>query len=188
MAVRGLHHRGGWIAARRNGRPRRGQGRRTQPRRPQSTPGGAAQSRPRGIRRGAPCRTGRAGHRSEPGRGKGEAPARPAYCLHPLADIEEEVIMSTKRLGVAVLLAAVTPLACGQAYPTKPVRAILPYAAGGLLEVTVRTIGQAFSEQVGQPLVIETRPGGNTFIGMQACKDAAPDGHTICITTAESLS
>jgi tripartite-type tricarboxylate transporter receptor subunit TctC len=88
----------------------------------------------------------------------------------------------------ALLLSALAPVAIAQAFPAKPVRAILPYAAGGLLEVTVRTIGQAFSEGVGQPLIVEPRPGGSTFIGMVACKDAAPDGYTICVTTGESLS
>ena len=89
----------------------------------------------------------------------------------------------------AVVLALVgTSTAMGQQFPSKPVHVILPFAAGGLLDGTVRTVATTMSQSMGQPVIVENRPGGSTFIGMQACAKAAPDGHTVCITTPDSLS
>jgi tripartite-type tricarboxylate transporter receptor subunit TctC len=89
-----------------------------------------------------------------------------------------------------VLLAAVpvaaTP-ASAQKYPSKPIHVILPFAVGGLLDATVRAIGQSLSQSVGQPVLVENKPGGGTFIGMEACARAAPDGYTICVSTPDSL-
>ena len=81
---------------------------------------------------------------------------------------------------------AATP-ASAQKFPSKPIHVILPFAVGGLLDATVRAIGQSLSQSVGQPVLVENKPGGGTFIGMEACAKAAPDGYTICVTTPDSL-
>jgi len=75
-----------------------------------------------------------------------------------------------------------------QAFPTKPIRVIVPFAAGGLVDTVARTIGAAVTESVGQPVVVETRPGGSSIIGMLACAKAPADGYTLCFTVADSLS
>ena len=91
----------------------------------------------------------------------------------------------------SVVLLAVVPIAAtpasAQKFPSKPIHVILPFAVGGLLDATVRAIGQSLSQSVGQPVLVENKPGGGTFIGMEACARAAPDGYTICVTTPDSL-
>ena len=94
-------------------------------------------------------------------------------------------------LSASVVLLAVVPIAAtpvsAQKFPSKPIHVILPFAVGGLLDATVRAIGQSLSQSVGQPVLVENKPGGGTFIGMEACARAASDGYTICITTPDSL-
>ena len=64
----------------------------------------------------------------------------------------------------------------------KPIRLIVPFAAGGGTDLLARLVGQKFSEQIGQPVVIDNRAGANTVIGTEAVARAAPDGFTIGIT------
>jgi tripartite-type tricarboxylate transporter receptor subunit TctC len=80
--------------------------------------------------------------------------------------------------GVLALPAA-TRLARGQAYPTRPVRWIVCFAAGGPNDIVARVIGQYLSDYLGQQFVIENRVGGGGNIGMQAALTSAPDGYTI---------
>ena len=83
------------------------------------------------------------------------------------------------RGAVTILIAWVTWLA-GQAiaetYPTRTIRLIVPYAPGGATDVVARMIGQRLSEALGQPVVVDNRPGGMENIGVRACTEAAPDG------------
>lgn len=89
---------------------------------------------------------------------------------------------ATRLLRSAAVACALT-LAAGAAhaenYPTKPVRVIVPYGPGGIADVTMRMVTQKMSEQLGQQFVIENRPGAGGVVGMQAAKDAAPDGYTL---------
>ncbi len=64
-------------------------------------------------------------------------------------------------------------------YPAKPIRFIVPYAAGGTTDLVARTVGQRVAEKLGQPVVIENRPGAGGNIGMEAVAKAAPDGYAI---------
>jgi len=97
----------------------------------------------------------------------------------------------TRSILASVVLLAVVPITAtpvsAQKFPTKPIHVILPFAVGGLLDATVRAIGQSLSQSVGQPVLVENKPGGGTFIGMEACARAAPDGYTICVSTPDSL-
>lgn len=78
--------------------------------------------------------------------------------------------------------------ATAQTFPSKPIRMIIPYVPGGAVDASARAVGQAVSESVGQPVLIENRPGASSIIGMQACAKSPPDGYTICLTVADSLS
>lgn len=69
-----------------------------------------------------------------------------------------------------------------QSYPVKPVRVVRPHPAGASGDIQARGIGQALSQQYGQPFVIENRVGGDGIIGAEACAKAPADGHTICST------
>lgn len=88
-----------------------------------------------------------------------------------------------KSLISAALLAL--PLALGasaasaQAYPSKPIRWLVPYPAGGGADFLARTIGQQLSTQIGQPVVIENKPGGNTAIAASEVARAPADGYTV---------
>lgn len=75
-----------------------------------------------------------------------------------------------------------------QAYPTKTIRVIVPYSAGGTLDLVARTYAESVSKSFGQPLVIDNKAGGNTFIGMQDCARSQPDGYTLCIVNSDALS
>lgn len=64
-------------------------------------------------------------------------------------------------------------------YPTKPIRFISPYAAGGSTTAMARVVGQKLTESWGQNVIIDNRPGGNTIIGTETLAKSPPDGYTI---------
>jgi tripartite-type tricarboxylate transporter receptor subunit TctC len=86
----------------------------------------------------------------------------------------------------AAALPAVSRLAWAQAYPARPVRLIAPFAPGGASDILARLIGQWLSERLGQPFVIENRPGAGSNIGTEAVVHAAPDGYTLGLFGAPS--
>ena len=89
--------------------------------------------------------------------------------------------MCTFRSILIVLLMA--PLAAlGQAYPSKPVRMVVPFAAGGMMDTVGRAMGNRLSEALGQPVVIDNRGGGGGTIGADVVAKAAPDGYTVVLT------
>jgi tripartite-type tricarboxylate transporter receptor subunit TctC len=74
--------------------------------------------------------------------------------------------------------------ASAQTYPTKPVRVVVGFPAGGPADILARLMGQWFSEQLGQPFVIENRPGAGTNIGTEVVVRAPPDGYTLLWVTS----
>jgi tripartite-type tricarboxylate transporter receptor subunit TctC len=92
-----------------------------------------------------------------------------------------------KRLCCALALTLAPTLALAQAYPTRPITMIVPFAPGGPADVLGRLVGQKMAEDLGQPVVIENRPGANTIIGAQAVAKAKPDGYTLLLAIDGSL-
>ena len=72
-------------------------------------------------------------------------------------------------------------------FPNRPIRIIVPFPAGGPSDIVARLIGHTMSQDWGQPVVIENRPGGNTIIGAQAAAKAAPDGYTLFMAIDSTL-
>ncbi|HVD75726.1 MAG TPA: tripartite tricarboxylate transporter substrate-binding protein [Xanthobacteraceae bacterium] len=72
-------------------------------------------------------------------------------------------------------------------FPNRPIRMIVPFPAGGPSDIVARLIGQKMSEDWGQPVVVENRPGGNTIIGAQAAAKATPDGYTLFMAIDSTL-
>jgi tripartite-type tricarboxylate transporter receptor subunit TctC len=82
---------------------------------------------------------------------------------------------------LAATLALFSTLAFGQAFPSKPVRLIVPAAAGGTVDILARALSSPLSEGLAQPVLVENRPGSGTNIGMEAVVRSDPDGHTILV-------
>ncbi len=84
------------------------------------------------------------------------------------------------------ILAAALALACtgalAQAFPDKPVKVVIPYAPGGGTDNLLRTIAPSVGAALGQQIVIDNRPGGNTFIGTEQVVKSPPDGYTVMAT------
>ena len=80
-------------------------------------------------------------------------------------------------IAIAITLAAASALA--QAYPARPVKFIIPFPPGGTLDTLGRAVAQKLSEQLGQPFIVENKPGGNGTIGADAVSRAKADGYTL---------
>src|SRR5437870_8803869 len=96
-----------------------------------------------------------------------------------------------------ILLAAVAAIGIGsvtasaalaQAYPTRAIRIIVTFLAGGTVDIVARQIGQQLSTLLGQPVVIDNRPGGGTTIGLKAVATSEPDGYTLLLGSTGSLT
>lgn len=95
------------------------------------------------------------------------------------------------RILAALLLALQASAALAQsasAYPNKPIRLVVPFPPSGAAELGARIFAQPLGQQLGQPVVIETRPGADGIIASEAVKQAAPDGYTLYYGTATGLS
>jgi len=87
--------------------------------------------------------------------------------------------MQQKLLTIVFTATLVAIPAAAQNYPTKPVRVIVPYAAGGNTDITARAVGSKLAEILGQQIVVENRPGAGTNIGTELVVRAKPDGYTL---------
>jgi tripartite-type tricarboxylate transporter receptor subunit TctC len=95
----------------------------------------------------------------------------------------------TARLAAfAATLALASTAAFAQQYPAKPVRIIVPFPPGGSADLVARTVGQKFTENTKQAVVVENRPGADTIIAMQAVKSAPADGYTVGYAIGSALT
>jgi tripartite-type tricarboxylate transporter receptor subunit TctC len=88
----------------------------------------------------------------------------------------------------AVLLTCCPALLQAQSYPSRPVRWIVPYAPGGNTDMIARVVGARLSDGLGQPVLVENRPGAATLLGSEFVARSAPDGYTILLATSTTLA
>src|SRR5262245_30183151 len=100
----------------------------------------------------------------------------------------EETMIGRFAPALAALGLLLAGPAVAQSYPTKPVRVIVPYVAGGAADIFGRTIAQKLSEAFRQQFVVENRGGANGGLGTDAVAKAAPDGYTLLITASGPIT
>src|SRR5690242_14635708 len=101
--------------------------------------------------------------------------------LRPIKDVVAGLMRDTVPIvcALSLALAMASSPARADAYPSKPVRIIVPYGPGGIADVTMRMVAQNLSQHLGQQFIIENRPGAGGIVGMQSAKDAPADGYTM---------
>jgi tripartite-type tricarboxylate transporter receptor subunit TctC len=96
-----------------------------------------------------------------------------------------------KIIGTTAAIAAITCLPMlvqAQAYPTKPVRIIVSHSAGGPPDIATRGLAPVLSQSLGQPVIVENRDGANGVVGAEAVAKSTPDGHTLMVTSAFTVT
>ena len=100
--------------------------------------------------------------------------------------------MSTRRhfLNLSLLGAAAlaVPYAQAQSYPSKPIRIVVPFGPGGATDVVARTVADKLSARLGQPVIVDNKPGASTMIGADAVAKAAPDGYTLMVSGSSTYT
>jgi tripartite-type tricarboxylate transporter receptor subunit TctC len=94
-----------------------------------------------------------------------------------------------KFLGVVAgtaVLSGISRIARAQVYPTRPIHLIVPFTPGGTTDIVARLVGQWLSERLGQPIVVENRPGAGTNVGTEVVVKAAPDGYTLLVASVSA--
>jgi len=87
-------------------------------------------------------------------------------------------------LAVVTALTLVSTIAHAQVYPTRPIRVIVPQSAGGSTDLVARAVGQRISDALGQPVVVDNRPGAGSINGTDLAAKATPDGYTLLVVAA----
>jgi len=90
------------------------------------------------------------------------------------------IVVGVLMLGTVVVAQSA---AVAQPYPNRPIRIVVPYPAGGAVDIVARTVGQPLAEALKQPVIVDNRPGASANIGMEAVAKAAPDGYVLLMAS-----
>ena len=99
--------------------------------------------------------------------------------IHPL-----HLLRSLTRAFIAFVALSLTAAVAAQTFPSKPIRIIVPNAAGGAADITARTVGQKLAEAFGQPVIIENKPSAGGIIAAEQVAKSDPDGHTMLLVSS----
>jgi tripartite-type tricarboxylate transporter receptor subunit TctC len=89
---------------------------------------------------------------------------------------------------LSVLLLAAWAAAASAEYPEKPIRLVVPQAAGSNTDIVARALGAELNTQLGQPVIVDNRPGGALMLGLEVTAKSAPDGYTLCMSPIGALA
>lgn len=92
------------------------------------------------------------------------------------------------RFAGFLVLAAFAAMSHAQNFPNRPIRVVVPQPPGGGFDTVARTLSEPFSAQLGQPVIVENRPGGGTIVGTETVSKAAPDGYTLLLGASANLA
>jgi tripartite-type tricarboxylate transporter receptor subunit TctC len=96
-------------------------------------------------------------------------------------------MLSARGAGVALMIAFAAPAPAAEPYPTKPIRLIVPIAPGGGLDIIARAVGPTLTDNLGETIVVDNRPGASGAIAVELAKLAAADGYTILMISATQV-
>lgn len=95
---------------------------------------------------------------------------------------ENKTMQIVRPMLAACVLALAAPPAVAQTYPAKPIKVLVGYSPGGAVDIVARTVGQKLSSAIGQPIVVENKPGAGTNIAVQTLIESPPDGYTLMLS------
>lgn len=100
--------------------------------------------------------------------------------IHTICQSKRAIVKTLLVSAACAMGALALPsISLAQSYPTKPIRVLVPFAPGGVVDITARLLTQKMTERLGWNFVVENRPGGNGFIAVSAAAKSAPDGYTL---------
>src|ERR671934_2389001 len=92
------------------------------------------------------------------------------------------------RAAALLAIAAMAPALAQAPFPSKPLHIIVPFPPGGAVDPLVRALASGLTERIGEPVIVENRPGATGTIGMNACAKSPPDGYTVCFVTSDGMT
>jgi tripartite-type tricarboxylate transporter receptor subunit TctC len=98
-----------------------------------------------------------------------------------------DALAQLARASISAATLTAVPSARAQGFPERPIRLIVPYAAGGTADQLARALAELMRKELGQPVVIDNKPGGNTAVAAQLAAAAQPDGYTLLVCTGSTV-